>query len=91
MTLRTYQPLDLSQNTLLGLLDVFLTTSDLDLGFLSSGFPFLAATLSFFIVIDVDFNTKLIPELVDATTLSTNNASNIFTINVKISGLRFTG
>jgi hypothetical protein len=82
----THKAFKLSQDALLGFLDVLLAASDLDFGALMRSLLLLATVLFLLIhlVRDIHLNTELITELVDTRSLGTNNASNKFTLNVKL-------
>ena len=80
-----HQSLNLSKDTLLCLLNVLLTTGDLDLGFLSNCFLLPASDFLVLFVIDVNFDGELVPEPIYTNTLSTNNTANVFAADFEFS------
>lgn len=90
MKSNTYQPLDLTQDTSLRLLDVLLTADDLNLGLLmNSALLLLPAVLLLLIVLvrKVDLDAELVAELVDTRALGTDDTTNKFAINLELDGL----
>lgn len=83
----THKTVNLSQDTFLGFLNILFATSDFDLGFLRRTLLLFTISFPIFLIVDIDLDTKLVPELVNSGTLSTNDATNIFAVNLKVNGL----
>lgn len=83
----TYKTFNLSLNALLSLLNVLLTTSNLDPGLLCGGFLLFPAAFFLLFVVDIDLDTELIPKPINTSAVSTDNAADVFTVNLELSRL----
>ena len=81
-----HKAFDLRQDPLLGLIGVFFSTSNFDTTFLMRDFPFLSILFFFIHLIkNINLDTQLITELVDANALRTNDTTNILLVYFKFS------
>ena len=83
------EPVDLGENPLLGLLNVLLTSRDLDVRLLVNDFLLLANDLLLvvWIVTEVDLDAKGVPQLVYSSALRTDDPTHILTVDVELSGV----
>lgn len=80
----------MGQDAFLGLFRIFLSTGNFDTTFLVGDLLLLSSFLFFFIhfIENINPNTQLITELVDASTLGTNDTTNVLFIDLKFSRLQ---